>query len=291
MAERRYNPRVTVPFTRFTDAIPDGQEVSIGNLELPASGPCALFDWSSVAVIVNTHAAHPAGNYVEATRFSNSCFCPTVIATSEGDDSTWMIADHCGLYGSGGEFGGDQVRLRAPDGTDVELDVDNVYAVGAIHLIQTETIPAAFPRHKLVTNIDDLGGCGFWTCKHDGTGQFYYLWPTQSGATLGAIDSDFGVPNSPITTEMMSSSGRPCFIPLADGTMALLGTQGPSNSTIRWYNPGSADAYAASVEIAALEAVMGSETILTVEVDPGPAYSPPLPMCLRRHGFSMGMSL
>lgn len=258
------NPYVSTAFNRFTALTTDATDIDMASLTVAASGPCHDYDWSGVGVMVVTHANDTDGAYQASTRFSFSCFTPTIIATSQGTSSTWLLADHCALYGQGEASGGDSVRFKRPDtGATYTAAIKTCVQVGSVWLSEvTAAIPSVFPRYKLVTNSSEFGGCGYWSQKHDGTGQLYYL----ADPFTTTIQSSGGVATSPITTELMASSGRPLFVPLTDGTLAILGTQGPSSTTIRHYGSG-----ANSVSVAALEAVMGGVTITTVQ--PQPLYA------------------
>lgn len=258
MADYLANPYVASAFSRFTASIPDATDVNVAGLTVAASGPCHDYDWSGVGIMVITHANDTNGAYQASTRFSNSCFTPTIIATSQGTSSTWLLADHCGMYGVGEASGGDSVRFKRPDnGALYTAAIKTCVAVGSVWISETvDPLPSVFPRYKLATNSNTIGPKGFWTQEHDGTGQLYYL----ASPWTSAIQYSGVTPVSPITTELLASSGRPLFLPLSDGTMALLGTQGPSSTTIRHYGTG-----ANSVSVAALEAVMGGVTITTVQ--------------------------
>ena len=275
------NALVAQPFDRYTTPVADNSDPE--DLVRALTGPCADYDWSGVACTVNTHSQPVTGNYIEATRDSNSCFCPTLIATSLGGDSTWALADHCGLYGSGEEFGGDLVRFASGDGGYDEVPVDNVYHVGRVYLFELGYAPsdALFARYPICTNAADLGGRWWWTQKHEGTGQLYKFADPYAGGVI-AMDG-VNDPTSPITAEVLSASGRPCFMPLAGGGMAIVGFQGPNAQTLQTYD---------AAWIADLEAVMGATTINTVTLSP--ANLPAVPPHLRRRSFSgasLGISL
>lgn len=213
-----------------------GPTTDPATLTRAGTGPGADYDWTGVAV---------NGTYGGAD--SNTCQTPTAIATSAGTSSAWVIADHCGLQT------GDTIDfLRGGGSVHTATVAANSISIGSRHLTElTAPLPADVARYKLATNPEDIIGHGYWTIQHNHTGQLYRISGINSDLANYAFSS--------LTQQIQSSSSRPAFIPLSDGTMALVGLQA-TVAAISIFDDST---------IAAINAAIAPETVETVTLPTG----------------------
>lgn len=213
-----------------------GPTTDPATLTRAATGPGADYDWTGVAV---------NGTYGGSE--SNTCKTPTAIATSAGTSSAWVIADHCGLQT------GDTIDfLRGGGSVHTATVAANSISIGSRHLTElTAPLPADVARYKLATNPEDIIGHGYWTIQHNHTGQLYRISGINSDLANYAFSS--------LTQQIQSSSSRPAFIPLSDGTMALVGLQA-TVAAISIFDDST---------IAAINAAIAPETVETVTLPTG----------------------